>query len=159
MSVSICFVCLGNICRSPTAAGVMRHVLEREGLASAVLIDSAGTDAYHAGELPDQRAREAAQRRGIQLVHRARRILPSDFARFDYLLAMDAENLSILQVRAPADARAKIFLLRSFDPSAPPDAEVPDPYYGGDDGFEQVLDMVERAAHGLLEHLRRAHPP
>jgi len=159
MIISVCFVCLGNICRSPTAEGVMRHVASRAGLGELLMLDSAGTDAYHAGEQPDARAREAAARRGIELVHRARRITHGDYASFDYLLAMDADNLSVLRTRAPARARSKLALFRSFDPSAPAGAEVPDPYYGGADGFEQVLDMTERAASGLLEHLKRAHQP
>lgn len=156
--VRISFVCLGNICRSPTAEGVMRAVLVREGLAEAVLVESAGTADYHTGELPDPRSRAAAQARGVPLTSRARQFVASDFARLDHVLAMDAENVRNLSRIAPdAAARAKIRLLRSFDPDAPPGAPVPDPYHGGEDAFEEVLDLCEAACQGLLEHLRREH--
>ncbi len=135
----------------------MRVAIERAGLLGSVRIDSAGTDAYHAGELPDPRSREAAERRGVRLTHRARQVEPVDFERFDYLLAMDRHNLDVLTARAPASSKATLALFRSFDPSAHEHAEVPDPYYGGARGFEDVLDMTERAAAGLLEHLQRVH--
>ncbi|MFO7178680.1 MAG: low molecular weight protein-tyrosine-phosphatase [Pseudomonadota bacterium] len=155
--VSVCFVCLGNICRSPTAEGVFRHIVRRAGLEHAFFIDSAGTAAYHAGEPPDVRASAAAKRRGIELSGRARRFEDVDFERFDYVLAMDLENLRSLQRRAPKRARCRIALLRSFDPSAEPNAAVPDPYYGGDEGFEHVLDLCLSACEGLLAHIRREH--
>jgi protein-tyrosine phosphatase len=156
--VRVCFVCLGNICRSPTAEGVMRHLVERAGLDHAVEIDSAGTDAYHAGEAPDRRAHAAARARGIRLEGRARRFERVDWDRFDYVLAMDSSNHRELERRAPTPAaRAKLRLFRSFDPSAPPEASVPDPYYGGADGFEEVLDICERACGHLLSELTRTH--
>jgi protein-tyrosine phosphatase len=156
--VRISFVCLGNICRSPTAEGVMRAVLARAGLAEAVLVESAGTADYHTGELPDPRSRAAAQARGVPLTSRARQFVASDFARLDHVLAMDAENVRNLSRIAPdAAARAKIRLLRSFDPDAPAGAPVPDPYHGGEEAFEEVLDLCEAACQGLLEHLRREH--
>lgn len=155
--VSVCFVCLGNICRSPTAEGVMRALVRKAGLAERVEIDSSGTAAYHAGELPDARSRRAAEARGVRLDHRARQVIASDFERFDYLLAMDEDNLEILRERATNGARATIALLRSFDATAETGASVPDPYYGGERGFDDVLDMCERACAGLLEHLKKAH--
>jgi protein-tyrosine phosphatase len=157
-SVQICFVCLGNICRSPTAEGVMRSLLRREGLEGRVAVESAGTADYHAGDLPDRRARDAAKARGVPLESRARQFVSADFARFDYVLAMDPENVRDLLAIAPdAAAKAKIRLLRSFDPASPPGAAVPDPYHGGSAGFERVLDLCEAACLGLLGHLRREH--
>jgi protein-tyrosine phosphatase len=136
----------------------MRHLLASEGLSDRVFVESAGTADYHTGDLPDRRARFAAQARGVALDSCARQFVVSDFARLDYVLAMDAENERNLKRLAPdARARAKVRLLRSFDPASPPGAPVPDPYYGGDDGFEQVLDLCEAACKGLLEHLRREH--
>jgi protein-tyrosine phosphatase len=154
--VRVCFVCLGNICRSPTAEGVMRHLVEREGLAGSVEIDSAGTGAWHAGEQADERARAAALRRGFRLDSIARQVTRDDFDRFDYLIAMDRDNQMALERMAPEpEKRSKVRLLRSFDPSAPRGAAVPDPYYGGDRGFEEVLDICEAACRGLLEHIAR----
>ena len=135
----------------------MRALVQRAGLAEHIRIDSSGTAAYHAGELPDARSRRAAEARGMRLDHRARQVMPSDFERFDYLLAMDEDNLEILRERAPAGARAKIALFRSFDASAEAFASVPDPYYGGASGFDDVLDMCERACAGFLAHLRKEH--
>ena len=151
----ICFVCLGNICRSPTAEGVMRALLDEHGLADRVDVDSAGTGAWHLGESPDPRSVAAAAARGISLQHAARKVTTADFARFDLLLAMDGENAIELARLAPTRAdRDKVRLLRSFDPSAPERAEVPDPWYGGDHGFEHVLDVCTAACTGLLDHVR-----
>ena len=151
----ICFVCLGNICRSPTAEGVFRKLAEDAGIADKLTIDSAGTGAWHVGELPDPRSRQAASRRGYDLNHCARRFGPSDFDRFDLVLAMDRDNYDMLQRLARGRMHVPpIKLLRSFDDTAPLDAEVPDPYSGEDDGFEEVLDICERACRGLLEHVR-----
>jgi protein-tyrosine phosphatase len=153
----ILFVCMGNICRSPTAEGVMRSLLDEAGLAGAVEVESAGTGGWHAGEPPDQRAAEAAARRGVTLEGAARQVRAADFRDFDLLLAMDARNLRELQAMAPdAEARAKVRLLREFDPGSDgaPDLDVPDPYYGGERGFEIVLDQVEAACRGLLRELR-----
>lgn len=155
--VSVCFVCLGNICRSPTAAGVMQHLLERHGLSTLVSVDSAGTAAYHAGEPPDRRSAAAARRRGIELPGRARQFRAEDFQRFDYVLALDADNHRHLQRLAPAEASSKLHLLRDFDPEAPPGSSVPDPYYGGDAGFEEVLDLCATACEGLIAELMVAH--
>lgn len=156
-TLRVCFVCLGNICRSPTAEGVMRHLVAQAGRADAFEIDSAGTAAYHEGERPDRRSIAAARARGVELPGRARQLQPSDFARFDHVLAMDRENLRELLRLAPDEAsRAKVALLRSFDPEAPPQAEVPDPYYGGADGFDHVLDLCMAACRGFLAHVDEA---
>lgn len=136
----------------------MRHLVARAGLGGAISVDSAGTAAYHAGEAPDRRSRAAARRRGIEMAGKARQFKASDWAAFDYVMAMDAENLRNLRANAP-DHRAleKLHLLRAFDPQAPPNAPVPDPYYGGDEGFDEVLDLCEAACAGLLARVRREH--
>ena len=156
--LTVCFVCLGNICRSPTAEGVFRALLREAGLQDEVAVESAGTAGYHIGALPDARARAAAQARGLELVSRARQFAPQDWLRCDYVLAMDRQNFEILAASAPdAVARAKLRLFRSFDPAAPEGAEVPDPYFGGPEGFEHVLDLCAAAGTGLLALLRREH--
>lgn len=157
--VRICFVCLGNICRSPTAQGVMEKLVADAGLADVIAIDSAGTGSYHVGELPDPRTREAARRRGLDLAHRAWQFQRADLARFELVIALDRHNLRHLQAlteRAGAGgATPSLHLLRSFDPSSTQgDLDVPDPWAGGDAGFEEVLDQCERACAGLLAHLR-----
>ena len=153
--VRVCFVCLGNICRSPTGEGVMRKLVADAGLTRRIEIDSAGTAAFHVGERADPRSREAARKRGIDLTSRARAFSPADFDAFDYVLAMDLENRKNLNTLARSAAdRQKLFLLRAFDPESPPDAEIPDPYYGGELGFERVLDLCEAACSGLLEAIR-----
>jgi protein-tyrosine phosphatase len=155
--VRILFVCMGNICRSPTAEGVMRRLIEDAGLAGRVEVESAGTGAWHAGQPPDARATVAAGRRGVTLEGAARQVRASDFRRFDLLVALDRSNLRELLAQAPdEEAAEKVRLLREFDPAAAGDLDVPDPYYGGDRGFETVLDMVEAACRGLLEDLRAA---
>ncbi len=154
----ICFVCLGNICRSPTAEGVFRKLAAEaklDGRLTIASIDSAGTGAWHVGELPDPRSRHAAAKRGYALTHRARMFTEADFDRFDLVLAMDRNNHDVLQRLGRRRSSAPdIRLLRSFDSSAPVGAEVPDPYSGGEDGFEEVLDICERACAGLLQHVR-----
>ncbi|HEX7843479.1 MAG TPA: low molecular weight protein-tyrosine-phosphatase [Kofleriaceae bacterium] len=150
----ICFVCLGNICRSPTAHGVMERLVEAAGLAAQIAIDSAGTGAYHVGELPDERSRAAARRRGLELTHRARQFTRADLDRFDLVVAMDRQNLQRLSQLAGRRAAPPLVLLRSFDPTAEPGAEVPDPWGGGEDGFDEVLDQCERACRGLLTHVQ-----
>jgi len=151
--VKILFVCLGNICRSPTAEGVLRTLAAREAPELDLVVDSAGTAGYHIGEPPDPRTQQAAARRGYELgMLRARVIEPADFERFDLILAMDRENLKVLRRRAPPQAHERLRLLLEFAPDATP-ADVPDPYYGGPNGFEEVLDLVEVAARGLLAHL------
>jgi protein-tyrosine phosphatase len=155
--MKLLFVCMGNICRSPTAEGVMRQLLREQGLEDEITIDSAGTGSWHVGNPPDSRATEAARRRGIALDGAARQVRPSDFEEYDLLLAADRENLAHLRALAPDDeARKKVRLLREFDPAShgAPDLEVPDPYYGGPRGFEDVLDLVEAACRGLLAEVR-----
>jgi protein-tyrosine phosphatase len=156
--VRLSFVCLGNICRSPTAEAVMRHLIKQEGLEEKVLLDSAGLGDWHLGEARDARSRAVGQRRGILLEGVARQFQPEDFDRFDYVLAMDRQNRDgLLRLAPDAAAKAKVRLLRSFDPAAPPEADVPDPYYGGARGFEEVFDICQAACAGLLAHLRRTH--
>lgn len=158
MTIRICFVCLGNICRSPTAEAMMRHLLEEAALTEHVQLDSAGTGAWHVGEPPDARAQAAGKRRGIAMRGKARKVLTADFERFDYLIAMDRSNRDDLLALASSDsAKEKVALLRDFDPQSPPEAEVPDPYYGDGNGFERVLDICEAACRGLLDHLRERH--
>ncbi len=149
---SVLFVCMGNICRSPTAEGVFRHIVEQEGLTESIEVDSAGTHAFHVNEPPDRRAQAAAERRGISMSNiRARRVEPGDFERFDYIIAMDRGNLSMLIDQADAEYHSKIRLF--LDYTRGNEDEVPDPYYGGAAGFERVLDLVEEASRGLLETL------
>ncbi|MEQ8834855.1 MAG: low molecular weight protein-tyrosine-phosphatase [Miltoncostaeaceae bacterium] len=153
----ISFVCLGNICRSPTAEAVMRHLVAEAGLTDAITVESAGTGSWHVGHPPDARSCEEATRRGIEMAGTARQFDASDFARLDLILAMDQQNAAELVARAPdAGARAKVRLLREFDPALRPGADhaVPDPYYGGPEGFTDVFDMVERACRGLLDEYR-----
>ncbi len=148
---------MGNICRSPTAEAVFRHYVENAGLAGKILIDSAGTHDYHIGAPPDLRARQAAQQRGYDMGGlRGRQVEEDDFRRFDYVLAMDRANLAILQRLAPPDGNARVQLFLEYA-RYHAEREVPDPYYGGASGFERVLDMVEDAAQGLLQHIRHKH--
>lgn len=147
---SVLFVCMGNICRSPTAEGVFRHLVNEAGLSAEITTDSAGTHAYHTGEAADRRASAAAERRGISLDGiQARRVKDSDFEQFDYLVAMDEDNEQRLLDQAPEEHRDKIRLFLSF--ASVEETEVPDPYYGGAAGFEHVLDLVEEASRGLLD--------
>lgn len=155
MTHRILFVCMGNICRSPTAEAVFRDVVRRHGQGLDVVVDSAGTHAYHVGEPPDSRAIEAARRRGIAMEHlRARLVTREDFLSFDHVLAMDEQNAEHLQRLAPAGHRATLRLFMEFAPETGR-LDVPDPYYGGESGFEQVLDLVEEASRGLLASLRQ----
>lgn len=151
--MKVLFVCLGNICRSPTAEGVFRHYVEQAGLSDKITIDSAGTAEWHIGKAPDPRTVAAAAKRGYDLSPlRGRQAQIEDFAKFDLILAMDKSNLSNLQAIQPADAKAELALyLPRFGIS--PD-EVPDPYYGGEDGFELVLDMLEQASEVLLDEIK-----
>lgn len=152
--VGVLFVCTGNICRSPMAEGVFRHQVRQAGLDGRIAIDSAGTHDYHIGEPPDPRAQRAASRRGYDLsMLRGRQVGRPDFLEFDYLLAMDEMNLRVLERLCPPQHGHKLKLFMEFSAIRAP-REVPDPYYGGDQGFERVLDMVEQAAQGLLAHLR-----
>ncbi len=155
--VNVLFVCMGNICRSPTAQGVFEQLVLSHGLSEKIRIDSAGTHAYHVGEPPDRRAGEAALRRGIDLsTQQARRVTPNDFIIFDYILAMDEDNYQELAGICSADELPKLHLFMRFS-SEKHTAEVPDPYYGGASGFERVLDLIESAAEGLLAEIRQQH--
>jgi len=151
------FVCLGNICRSPTAEGVMRSLVEQAGLQEHVEIDSAGTGAWHVGSPADARASATARARGVALESVARQVVLDDFEEFDLVLAMDSENLRALtRLAADEEQRARIRLLREFDPASEGAAnlDVPDPYYGGERGFEEVFDLVQAACAGLLERIQ-----
>ncbi|TAJ81511.1 MAG: low molecular weight phosphotyrosine protein phosphatase [Gallionellaceae bacterium] len=155
--VKVLFICMGNICRSPTAEAVFRTRVEEADLVRLIHIDSAGTHDYHIGDAPDARTQRAAKRRGYEMGHlRGRQVEAADFARFDYVLAMDEANLSILLRLRPRDAQSHLGLFLEFA-ERHSEREVPDPYYGGADGFERVLDMVEDAAGGLLKHIRQQH--
>jgi protein-tyrosine phosphatase len=150
----VLFVCMGNICRSPTVEGVFRSVAARELPERVIEIESAGTHAYHVGEPPDPRAQRAAERRGIDLSRqRARRIRAEDFSRFDLVLAMDPLNVAVMEDICPPEYRSRIRLLLEFAPARGRD-DVPDPYYGGSNGFEYVLDLAEEASAGLIAHIR-----
>lgn len=152
--IRVLFICMGNICRSPTAEAVFRHYVESAGLAEQIEIDSAGTHDYHIGAPPDLRTQRAAEQRGYDMSDlRGRQVEASDFDRFDYVLAMDHANLAILKSLAK-DGDPELFLEYAKHHK---EREVPDPYYGGADGFERVLDMVEDAAEGLLQHIRKRH--
>ncbi len=154
--LKVLFVCMGNICRSPTAEAVFRHYVENAGLSENIHIDSAGTHDYHIGDPPDARTRHAAQQRGYNMDGlRGRQVSAEDFNRFDYVLAMDKANLVILQRLAQTVGGNPQLFLEYARRHA--EREVPDPYYGGADGFERVLDLIEDAAEGLLEHLRQRH--
>lgn len=152
--IRILFVCLGNICRSPAAQGVMQRVVDDHGAQSRFLLDSAGTYAGHAGDLPDKRMRVHAARRGYDLTHRARKVQPWDFDDFDIIVAMDASNAENLRRLAPSvEAARKIVMMTDFCRSHPQYDAVPDPYYEGAEGFELVLDLLEDACRGLYDRL------
>ena len=148
----VLFVCLGNICRSPTAEGVFQHAVDEAGLRGQIHVDSCGVGDWHVGKAPDERAQLAAKRRGVDINHlRGRQLSASDFLEFDYVLAMDHANLQSMRALKPEESRAHVGLFLAF--AGTPDAEVPDPYYGGDEGFESVLDMIETASAGLIAEL------
>ena len=156
-SIKVLFVCLGNICRSPTAHGVFQHMIEQEGLSDLVEVDSAGTHAYHVKNPPDGRAQQAALRRKIDLSPlRARKATADDFVVFDYVLAMDEENIANLKQICPKGMEYKLGLFLDYAPDIGV-TEVPDPYYGGTAGFDRVLDLVEEASRGLISHLQKEH--
>ena len=153
----VLFVCTGNICRSPTAAGVLRKLVQDAGLAHSIEVDSAGTHDYHIGAAPDPRARRAARVRGYDLTSlRARQVVLADFERFDLLLAMDEAHRAILARMSLPATRHKVRMFLSYATGTHGYSEVPDPYYGTDHGFELVLDLIEDAARGLLAELQRA---
>jgi len=154
--VKVLMVCLGNICRSPTAHGIFQERINKANLQTHITVDSAGTGSWHIGSCPDSRAIAAAGRRGYELAHlRARQVNPDDYIEFDYILAMDRDNLRNMQSECPGQHKNKLQLL--LDYSDRKDKEVPDPYYSGGDGFELVLDMVEEAIDTLLQHLITRH--
>ncbi|MEO3797868.1 low molecular weight protein-tyrosine-phosphatase [Nonomuraea sp. B10E15] len=152
MTYRVCLVCMGNICRSPMAEVVLRQTLAGRGLGDRVTVDSAGTGEWHVGDPMDERALDLLARHGYDgSVHRARQFAGDWFARYDLVLAMDRDNLSTLRRMAPYEVEVRLF--RSFDPAAPEGAEVPDPYYGGTEGFEEVLALVKAASEGVAKHI------
>lgn len=156
--IQVLMVCLGNICRSPTAHGVMNKCIENKGLSDNIKVDSAGTGSWHIGEQPDRRAIEAAAQRGYSLhTFRARQVVVADYRQFDYILAMDRTNLKELRAQCPQAHLSKLQLLLEFADCN--HESVPDPYYSGSSGFELVLDLVEQACDSLLEHIRSQHFP
>ncbi|HFQ14520.1 MAG TPA: low molecular weight phosphotyrosine protein phosphatase [Gammaproteobacteria bacterium] len=155
--IRVLFVCMGNICRSPTAEGVFRHLVRQHELDEHIETDSAGTHAYHVGEPPDQRARQTAISRGLDISDlRARKVKPADFEKFHYVIAMDQDNYQLLAEMAPEEHTERLRLFLDFAPGLK-EREVPDPYYGGPKGFEYVFDLVEEASRGLLEEIRKQH--
>jgi protein-tyrosine phosphatase len=155
--VKVLFVCLGNICRSPTAEGVFRTLVAKAGLSDAISVDSAGTSNWHIGEPPDRRGQDVAAGRGYDLsAQRGRQVAGGDFDRFDYIIGMDQSNIANLSAIAPPGTGDKIALFLEFAPQLG-QREVPDPYYGGDGGFDGVLDMIEAASQGLLDDIRTRH--
>jgi len=152
--VKILFVCMGNICRSPTAEGVFRHKVAGAGLEDKIHIDSAGTLAYHVGHPPDQRAQKAALKRGVDLsAQRARKVTSQDFEAFDFVVAMDSDNHYGLEAICPPGREDRLHMFLKFAHNSA-ETDVPDPYYGGGNGFEIVLDLIEDASEGLLQHLK-----
>ena len=155
--IKVLFVCLGNICRSPTAEGVFRALVEREGLSDRISVDSAGVGSWHIGQPPDRRAQGAAKLRGIDLSsQRGRQVKRQDFNRFDYVIAMDSENHRDLKSLCPLGEEDRLHMFLQFAPHLGR-ADVPDPYYGGDGGFDVVLDLIEAASAGLLDDIRAKH--
>lgn len=155
--IRVLFVCLGNICRSPTAEGVFRDLVGREGLSDRIQTDSCGTSGWHKNDPPDSRAREEARRRGINIEDlKSRETRSSDFSDFDFIIAMDRNNFDTLHAKCPPEHASKILMFLAFAPDVS-ETEVPDPYYGGPDGFSDVFDMIEAASKGLLHHIRNTH--
>lgn len=158
-SVGVLFVCMGNICRSPTAEGVFRDMLEQAGIADLVHVDSAGTLAYHEGEPPDNRAQETAKRHGIDIsAQRARPVTPEDFEQFDYIVPMDLDNMAELERSCPPELSTRLRLLCDYAPKLNVRG-VPDPYYGGGQGFERVFQIINTSSAGLLDVILKAHFP
>ena len=154
--VKVLMVCLGNICRSPTAHGLFEDLVAKKGLSEQIIVDSAGTSGWHIGSPPDRRSQAAARKRGYDLsAQRGRQATAADFARFDYILAMDEDNLYNLKQLAPPDYAGHLGLFLEFSTQMEYD-EVPDPYHGGDAGFELVLDLIEDASEGLLRHIQKS---
>lgn len=157
-AVKVLFVCMGNICRSPTAHAVFRQLVLDSQLDKHIVVDSAGTHAYHIGNPPDNRSQQTAKKRGIHMQDlRARKVNPMDFSEFDYVLAMDHANYGDLKSLANREEAKKLHLFLDFADDHIQEEAVPDPYYGGDQGFEHVFDLVENASQGLLMHIRQTH--
>ena len=155
--IKVLFVCMGNICRSPTAEGVFRHLVEQEGLAHIINTDSAGTHAYHVGASPDKRAQQTAKSRGLDISDlRGRKAVDKDFEEFDYVLAMDTDNYHNLSDLCPLGLESRLSLFLHFATGLD-ETDVPDPYYGGAKGFEYVFDLVEAASRGLLDDIKKNH--
>lgn len=155
--IKVLFVCTGNICRSPTADGVFRKIVREAGLEDQISVDSCGLSAYHVGELPDPRSREMAESRGVDLSDiRSRKIKPGDYVQFDYILAMDDGHLRDMRRQAPGSSQNRIELFLDYHPDMGGQS-VPDPYYGGANGFVHVFDMIEEASHNLLTQIREKH--
>ncbi len=158
MTVNILFVCLGNICRSPTAHGLFEHTVKQAGLAKKIIVDSAGTGGWHSGSAPDERAQEAALERGYDISQlRARKVSVDDFAEFDYVLAMDNDNLKQLSALKPDGYQGTLGLFLEVAGVSADTQEVPDPYYGGHEHFKRVIQLVEDGAHGLLARIKQEH--
>jgi len=156
--VRLLFVCLGNICRSPLAEGVFLHLAREAGVEGLFEVDSAGTGAWHVGEAPDPRSAEVAIQHGVKLRGRARSVQAADFATFDLILGMDSDNIRNLERLPKTDTtRARVVLFREFDPESDGDLSVPDPYYGGADGFDRMFDIIHRSCTALLRKLLEAH--
>ena len=154
-SFEICFVCLGNICRSPLAEGVFQALINDQGLENQIIVHSAGTGGWHVGASPDARMQATARNKGIKLTSRAQQIEAGDIRRFDLVLAMDRSNLETMEyLVSPEMAAKKLRLFRSFDPEADGDLDVPDPYYGGDAGFEHVFQIVHRTCPPILDYVK-----
>jgi len=156
MKIKVLFVCLGNIYRSPLAEGIFRYHVQKRGLAEQFEIDSCGTAAYHIGEHPDVRSVSNAAKNGIDYDHLGRQFVPEDFMRFDYILPMDDSNYEDIMMLSPVSPKAEVFKLRYFDDEAP-SADVPDPYYGGEKGFQEVFDILKRSTSKFLEELIEKH--
>lgn len=152
MKIKVLFVCLGNICRSPLAEGLFRHWVQEKALSSYFEIDSCGTAAYHIGEHPDARSVANAARNGLHYDHLGRQFEPQDFMHFDYILPMDDSNYEDIMALSPVSPKAKVLKMRHFDKEAP-DEDVPDPYHGGEKGFQEVFDMLKRSTAALLEYI------
>lgn len=155
--INVLFVCLGNICRSPLAQGILLKEIEKRGLAGKIAVDSCGTSKYHIGEPPDHRTLENAKSNGIILNHQARQFERSDFRKFDYILAMDSANRNnILRLDQTSEFGHKLMMIRDFDPEFK-GADVPDPYFGGESGFLEVFDILDRSVNKFLDHLIEKH--
>lgn len=160
--VKILFVCMGNICRSPTAEGVFRHLANKDGIEDGftkkIYIDSAGTAGFHMAAPPDKRAQLTALKYGIDIGDlRARKLSPQDFADFTYILAMDSDNLAMMKKHCPPEHQDKLHLFMSFAENSPGITEIPDPYYGDIEDFDKAYDFIERASQGFLKHIKREH--